>query len=67
MTVTFTQDEPIPGWATSLKSVPGLCLGVGLGAIHVVYGNKDTVALIISADKVANMIISSAWHASKSR
>jgi len=66
-TVTFTYEEPISGWVTTLKSVPGLCLGIGLGAIHVVYVNKNISAEIVPADKVANMIITSAWHASKTR
>lgn len=66
-TVVFTQEEPIPGWTSNLKSVPGLCLGIGLGAIHVVWANKDCYASIVPGDKVANLIITSAWHASKTR
>lgn len=65
--VVFTDDEPISGWATSLKSVSGLCLGVGLGAIRVLLADPDVCATVVPADKVANMIITSAWHASKTR
>jgi len=65
--VVFTQNEPIPGWATSLKSLPGLCMALGLGAIRIMYVNGDLCAEIIPADKVANIIITSAWHASKTR
>lgn len=42
-------------------------MGIGLGAIHVVYLNSDSYGEIVPADKVANMIITSAWHASKTR
>jgi len=66
-TVTFTNEEPIPGWLNTMKSVPGLCLGVGLGAIHVVHVDPKKYALIIPADHVANMIITAAHHASKTR
>ena len=50
-----------------MKSVPGLCLGVGLGAIHVVLGDSKVRAIIMPVDNVANMIISAAHHASKTR
>lgn len=66
-TVVYTNDEPIPGGVNTMKSVPGLCLGVGLGAIHVVYANPNRNAAIIPADNVANMIITAAHHASKPR
>jgi len=66
-TVTFTSEEPIPGWVNTMKSVPGLCIGVGLGAIHVVFGDPNVSALIIPADHVANMIITAAHFASKTR
>jgi len=65
--VTFTNEEPIPGWVTTMKSVPGLCMGVGLGAIHVVHVDPNVQAIIMPADNVANMIITAAHHASKTR
>ncbi|XP_050422292.1 fatty acyl-CoA reductase wat-like [Adelges cooleyi] len=63
--VVFTQDEPIVGWFTNMSSVPGLCLGIGLGAIRVLLIDKDTPAVIVPADKVANLIISAVWHITK--
>ncbi|XP_050423207.1 uncharacterized protein LOC126834987 [Adelges cooleyi] len=65
--VVFTKDEPMAGWFTSMKSVPGLCLGVGLGVVRVVLLDNKVIAPIVPADKVANFIITSAWHASKRR
>ncbi|XP_022169980.1 fatty acyl-CoA reductase wat-like [Myzus persicae] len=65
--VTFTNEEPISGWVNTMKSVPGLCLGVGLGAIHVVHVDPNVGAIIMPADNVANMIITAAHHASKTR
>jgi len=66
-TVIFTHEEPIPGWVNMMKSVPGLCLGVGLGALHVVYVNPNSTAAIMPADNVANLIITAAHHTSKPR
>lgn len=37
----YTNEEPVPGWVNMMKSVPGLGLGVGLGAIHVVYVDRS--------------------------
>lgn len=66
-TVSFTNEEPIPGWVNTMKSVPGLSIGLGLGAIHVVQADPNIRAIIIPADNVANMIITAAHHASKTR
>jgi len=66
-TVTFTDKEPITGWANTMKSVPGLCIGLGLGAIHVVYLDPKIRVVLIPADNVSNMIITAAHHASKTR
>jgi len=63
----YTNEEPISGWVNTMKSVPGLCLGVGLGAIHVVYAGPNVNAIVIPADNVANMIITAAHHAYKTR
>ncbi|XP_060838330.1 fatty acyl-CoA reductase wat-like [Rhopalosiphum padi] len=65
--VTFTDKEPITGWANTMKSVPGLCIGLGLGAIHVVYLDPKIRVVLIPADNVSNMIITAAHHASKTR
>ncbi|XP_050541784.1 fatty acyl-CoA reductase wat-like [Daktulosphaira vitifoliae] len=65
--VVYTHKEPIPGWFTNLQSVPGLVLGVALGAIHVMLGDPNARAVIVPADKVANMIMSCAWFGSKIR
>ncbi|KAL5239952.1 hypothetical protein ACI65C_007362 [Semiaphis heraclei] len=65
--VTFTNEEPITGWGTTMNSVPGLCMGVGLGAIHVVNVDPNVHAILMPADNVANMIITAAHHASKTR
>ncbi|VVC31219.1 Hypothetical protein CINCED_3A003852 [Cinara cedri] len=48
-----------------MKSVPGLCVGVSLGAIHVFLANYNTPVTVMPADNVCNMIITSVWHASK--
>ncbi|VVC39114.1 Hypothetical protein CINCED_3A018395 [Cinara cedri] len=48
-----------------MKSVPGLCVGVALGVIHVFMANYSNPLFIMPADNVSNMIITSAWHASK--
>lgn len=66
-TVMFTNEEPISGWAITMKSVPGLSIGLGLGAIHVVQADPNIRIIIIPADNVANMIITAAHHASKTR
>jgi len=63
----YTNEEPVPGWVNMMKSVPGLGLGVGLGAIHVVYVDPTINVTIIPANNVANMIITAAHHASKPR
>jgi len=65
--VSFTNKEPIAGWVNTMKSVPGLCIGLGLGAIHVVLIDPEVRAVITPADHVANMIITAAHHASKTR
>eukprot|EP00102_Acyrthosiphon_pisum_P013265 XP_008182779.1 PREDICTED: fatty acyl-CoA reductase 1 isoform X2 [Acyrthosiphon pisum] len=65
--VMYTNEEPIPGWVNMMKSVPGLCMGVGLGAIHVVYVDPNVNGIMIPADNVANMIITAAHHVSKPR
>jgi hypothetical protein len=65
--VLFTDKEPISGWATGLKSLTGLCLGLGLGVIRVLPGKRDITLRAVPADKVANMIITSAWNATKTR
>ncbi|VVC29128.1 Hypothetical protein CINCED_3A024702 [Cinara cedri] len=63
--VVFTQSDPIEGWATNMMSVPGLCVGVALGAIHVCKCKCSNTAVVMPADNVCNMIITTAWHASK--
>ncbi|XP_027845565.2 fatty acyl-CoA reductase wat-like [Aphis gossypii] len=65
--VMFTNEEPISGWANTMKSVPGLSIGLGLGAIHVVQADPNIRTMIIPADNVANMIITAAHYASKTR
>lgn len=67
LTVSFTGEEPMSGWATINDTTPGLCLAVGLGAVRVLYMSYDTPAVFAPADKVSNMVITSAWHASKTR
>ncbi|XP_050427039.1 fatty acyl-CoA reductase wat-like isoform X4 [Adelges cooleyi] len=63
--VTFTKDEPITGWFTNVNSVPGLCIGIIVGAIRVLLCDKDAPCVIVPADKVANLIITAVWQGSK--
>ncbi|XP_050427037.1 fatty acyl-CoA reductase wat-like isoform X1 [Adelges cooleyi] len=63
--VTFTKDEPITGWFTSVKSVPGLCTAIGIGAVRVLICDTDAPAVTVPADKVANLIITAVWQGSK--
>lgn len=36
-TVVFTHEDPITGWVTNFDSVLGMCIGLQLGAIQVIY------------------------------
>lgn len=58
--------EPVPGWASNYEGVNGLTIGVGLGVIRVVLA-KDIHIAVVPSDKVANVIISTAWHTGVSR
>ncbi|XP_025408042.1 fatty acyl-CoA reductase 1-like isoform X2 [Sipha flava] len=59
--VVSTYDDPVLGWVNNFVGVNGLTLGAGLGAIRVVLANNIKLA-VVPSDRVANAIISSAWH-----
>ncbi|XP_050541771.1 fatty acyl-CoA reductase wat-like isoform X2 [Daktulosphaira vitifoliae] len=62
-----TCDEPFAGWFIPSLSVPTLIFGVTIGIVHVLFADPEAPAVIVPADKVANMIITCAFHASKKR
>ncbi|XP_060533433.1 fatty acyl-CoA reductase wat-like [Cylas formicarius] len=59
--VLSTFKEPVPGWTDNIYGATGVALGVGVGVIRTMQGDKDNIADLIPADLVANQILAAGW------
>ena len=59
--ITACVNEPFPGWTDTLAATGGMCISIGMGVIHYVKCDGDTIFDIIPADLVSNLIITTAY------
>lgn len=59
--VISTYNEPVPGWVSNYAGINGVSIAAALGILRVLWTKHIKLAMVPS-DKVANIIVSSAWY-----
>ncbi|XP_033216858.1 fatty acyl-CoA reductase wat-like isoform X2 [Belonocnema kinseyi] len=57
-----TYREPVSGWVDILQGFNQSLIGIGMGAIRVLFCNVSLVVDLVPADFVCNALIASAWE-----
>ncbi|KAJ3619069.1 hypothetical protein MTP99_005856 [Tenebrio molitor] len=64
--VTSTIEEPVLGWVDNLNGVIGILLLAGLGILQSMHAKKNSPALLVPVDYVANCTLAAAWKVHRS-
>ena len=57
-----TAKEPVSGWIDNVYGATGVLLGVAVGLIRSLYGNKNLKAEMVPADYVVNSCLAATWE-----
>lgn len=53
--------EPVSGWIDNVYGATGVLLGVAVGLLRSLYGNKANNAEMVPADYVINSCLAAMW------
>ncbi|XP_066153695.1 fatty acyl-CoA reductase wat-like [Euwallacea fornicatus] len=59
--VVATAKEPVAGWINNVYGATGVLIGVAVGLLRSLYGNKNNKADMVPADYVINSCFASMW------